>query len=289
MGKNVSDLRLASSLHTTGILTGEQVNTLLATIVSDVLRVILLWREGSWEFDERARINESFRVSVNIPNLLREASHRMPLKFVSSRFRNPNEIFARATMFSKIKDFLPAESFILSRLDVPMRLEELIAVSGLKGPEAHRILYGLVLSGFLIREYWQNAFRTDAAKLPKDQARASGLSASQFEKPDEEADLKRFLKRVSNTRDHYEILDLPLKADADEVKDAYYGLARRYHPDRFHLKSGTALHNDLGSAFARVTQAYETLMDPNARAAYDSALERERQFKQSNRDSREFC
>jgi curved DNA-binding protein CbpA len=280
-GNNISDLRLASALHSAGIITGEQVNTLLASLVSDVLRVVLLWDAGSWEFDERARINESFRVGVDVPNLLREASHRMPLKFVSSRFRNPNEMFARATMVSKIKDFLPAESFILSRLDAPLKLDDLVAVSGLPHLEANRIIYGLALSGFLTREYWQNAFRTGAAKPTREQAPDSALFASQFEKADEETDLQQFLQRVSNASDHYEIFELPLKADSNEVKDAYYGLARRYHPDRFHLKSGTSLHADLGSAFARVTQAYETLMNPNARAAYDSALERARQFKQS--------
>ncbi|HYJ84574.1 MAG TPA: DUF4388 domain-containing protein [Pyrinomonadaceae bacterium] len=281
IGKNDADLRLASNLHSAGILSGEQVNTLLANVVGDVLRVVLLWQEGTWEFDERARINESFRVNVDVPNLLREASHRMPLKFISWRFRNPNEIFTRATMVSKIKDFLPAESFILSRLDVPVKLKELVSVSGLPDDEAHRIIYGLALSGFITREYWQNAFRTDAAKPPKEQARDSALSASKFEKPDEDTELQQFLQRVTNASDHYELFDLPLRAETHEVKDAYYGLARRYHPDLYHLKSGTSLHHDLGSAFARVTQAYETLMNPNTRAAYDSALERAKQFKLS--------
>ena len=55
-------------------------------------------------------------------------------------------------------------------------------------------------------------------------------------------------------------------------------MARRYHPDRFHLKYGTKLHAQISSAFARVTQAYETLTNPNARAGYDNTLERARQF-----------
>jgi curved DNA-binding protein CbpA len=277
--ENIPDLRLASVLHSTGVLTQEQVNTLMGSLVADVLRVVLLWNDGTWEFDERARINETFRASLDVPNLLREASHRMPSKFVSSRFRNPSEIFARSAEASNIKEFLPVESSVLSRLNAPMKLEELITVGGLPDPEVHRILYGLTLSGHLTREHWQNAFRTEAVK-PRAQ-HAPGSVFSQPEKPDEETELKQFLQRVNDAGDHYELFELPRKADASEVKDAYYGLARRYHPDRFHLKSGTSLHVDLGSAFARVTQAYETLMDPRTRAIYDSALERAKQSKQS--------
>jgi curved DNA-binding protein CbpA len=63
-----------------------------------------------------------------------------------------------------------------------------------------------------------------------------------------------------------------------EIKDAYYALARRYHPDRFHLKSGAKLHSQISSAFARITQAYETLINPEQRSIYDQTLERSRQF-----------
>ncbi len=278
--ENIPDLRLASVLHSTGVLDGEQVNALMASLVVDVLRVVLLWNDGTWEFDQRARFNETFRASLDVPSLLREASHRMPSKFVTSRFRNPNEIFARNAMASNIKEFLPVETSVLSHLAAPTKLKELIAASGLPDSEAHRILYGLTLSGHLMREYWQNAFRTEAVTRPA-HLDSGALSAAQPEKPDEETDLKQFLERVNNAADHYELFELPSKADASDVKDAYYGLARRYHPDRFHLKSGTSLHIDLGSAFARVTQAYETLMDARTRAIYDSALERAKQFKLS--------
>ena len=52
--------------------------------------------------------------------------------------------------------------------------------------------------------------------------------------------------------------------------------------DRFHLKSGTSLHTNLVSAFAKVTQAYETLMNPSARASYDVTLEKKRAFSSAN-------
>ena len=44
-----------------------------------------------------------------------------------------------------------------------------------------------------------------------------------------------------------------------------YDLARRYHPDRFR-KAEPALLTRLESAFARITQAYDTLRDNDLRA-----------------------
>jgi curved DNA-binding protein CbpA len=93
--------------------------------------------------------------------------------------------------------------------------------------------------------------------------------------------LKKFLYRLGQATNYYEVIELPLTAGADEIKNAYYALARRYHPDRFHLKSGTKLHAEISSAFARITQAYETLTDPKARSTYDHSLERSRRFAES--------
>jgi curved DNA-binding protein CbpA len=97
----------------------------------------------------------------------------------------------------------------------------------------------------------------------------------------EDVDLEEFLQRLNKATNHYEVIDLPPRAPTSEIKEAYYALARRYHPDRFHLKSGTRLHAEISSAFARITQAYETLTNPNTRAAYDQSMERTRQFSQS--------
>ncbi len=289
-GNDVPDLQLARSLRAKDILNADQVNNLLAVQVADILRVALLWVDGSWSFSERARLDDPARVEVDIISLLREAAHRLPHKFVSSRLRNPNELISRAPLISGEKSFLPAESFILSRLDQPMKLGELVAISGLREPEAHQIIYGLALSGVVIREYWHNAFRTDpaAVKAPSAAAVSSGQSPtttsaeSRWGVLPEEDELEPFLARLQEATSHYEVMDLSPAAGPSELKDAYYALARRYHPDRFHLQSGTTLHGKLSSAFARITQAYETLMDPIARSNYDAALERARRYSQAN-------
>lgn len=286
-----SDLSLANALRTRGILREEDINSVLATLVNDILRVALLWTEGNWDFNERARLGDPVRVKINTSNLLREAAHRLPLKFVSLRFRNPGETFLRVADVSSPSSFLPSESFMLSRLDTPTKVEVLVALSGLRELDAYRILYGLTLSGFVTREHWQNAFRTETAAPDKTRVAAGASPATSATVPEpagnrwdsvvEENNLQPFFDRLSHATNYYQVLDLPLTAGAAEIKDAYYALARRYHPDRFHGKSGTQIHSQLGSAFARITQAYETLMDPKARSTYDGSLRRSKAFQDS--------
>jgi curved DNA-binding protein CbpA len=289
------DLSLAASLCRAGKLSQKDFDSLLTTLVADILRVPLLWTDGTWEFDQRARLNDPLRVKLMPAPLLREAAHRLPLKFVSLRFRNPTETFSRSADGSGGNNFLSGESFILSRLDEPTKLDELVAVSGLRELDAYRMLYGLTLSGFVQREYWQNAFRTEAPRSSAQQPAVRGVPDVPGEKPEvadrwahsqdqekaSEDKLGDFLERLRAATTHYEVIDVAPNAGVAEIKVAYYALARRYHPDRFHLKSGTRLHEQISSAFARITQAYETLIDAGARSTYDATLERSRKFEAS--------
>jgi tetratricopeptide (TPR) repeat protein len=287
-----ADLSLASSLRAAGKLSQRDFDSLLTALVADVLRVPLLWTDGNWEFDDRARFDDPVRVKVDPTSLLKEAASRLPLKFVSLRLRNPNETISRSTEGATPNNLLPAESFILSRLDAPMKLEELVAVSGLRELDAYRAIYALALSGLVQREYWQYAFRTEPAKpnASKTPIVVPGGAETPAAKPEsadlwaqvkDEEELGKFLERVRAANNFYEVIDVPLTADVNEIKEAYYSLARRYHPDRFHLKSGTRLHAQISSAFARITQAYETLTDKSARSTYDATMKRTRQFEQS--------
>ena len=91
------------------------------------------------------------------------------------------------------------------------------------------------------------------------------------DKQDEIADAQSFLERLGKALTHYDVLDVSRESTAEQTKLKYYELARRYHPDRFR-RADAGLVRRLESAFARVTQAYDTLRDDRLRANYDSKL-----------------
>jgi curved DNA-binding protein len=63
-------------------------------------------------------------------------------------------------------------------------------------------------------------------------------------------------------KDYYKILGIARDAGADDIKKAYRKLARKFHPDVSKVSGAEEKFKEIG-------EAYETLKDPEKRAAYD--------------------
>ncbi len=73
---------------------------------------------------------------------------------------------------------------------------------------------------------------------------------------------------------HFEILGLPRSVGEAEVKDAYFRLAKRFHPDVHHGPELGDLRDKLEAVFIRLGEAYDVLRDPRKRADYEERLGR---------------
>ena len=281
--ERVSDTDLLKVLCSQNLLSPSVAEQMQTRLVADVLRLALLWTEGAWEFEARSRLSEQFNLKIDIDALLLEAARRLPVKFAATRFSNPAEIITPIDSPLVNENLLPAEGFLFSRVDRPTTVRDLVAVSGLGQEETLGHLYALTLAGLLKRERWPTGLRGGQKTAPPTPKKPEPLPPPPVERElaqdTDPQDVENLLVRVKNARNHYEVLDVQRGISAPEVKTVYYQLARRYHPDRFR-KSDAVLVARIESAFARITQAYDTLQDDQLRASYDAKLEARRKVDQ---------
>jgi molecular chaperone DnaJ len=67
---------------------------------------------------------------------------------------------------------------------------------------------------------------------------------------------------VARASDYYKVLGVDKKASQDDIKKAYRKLARKYHPD-------TNKEPGAEDRFKQISEAYDTLGDPDKRKKYD--------------------
>ena len=284
----LSDEQAGAALVSTGAVTTEELAALRLRQSGEALRPPLLWTDGEWAFDTRARLQGVAHAPLPAGQMLLEAARRLPAEFVAARFRDRGEAVSRLGQTPADLPLQPEEGFVLSRLDAPVRVSELVAMTGLPEEQTLRALYSLFLYGLLRRE------RVPAALVAERVAQAQAAQADEpketapppptpAERPREEpaaveeADPLAALDTLFASaagRTHYEVLGLGRSVAPAEIKRAYYALARRFHPDRFRREADAEILARIESAFARVAKAYDVLSDPKARAAYDLKIGR---------------
>ncbi|MFY9619775.1 MAG: DnaJ domain-containing protein [Pyrinomonadaceae bacterium] len=257
-----TDDEVLNLLVETRRIRADRVGTIRANHVAEVLRGVLLWTDGDWEFDPRVRIAGDTRVAIDVRRLLLESTRHLPATYLSSRFADTSEQLELAHANGQQPSLLPGEAFVLSRINGPTTVNELLSVSGMNEEETLQSLYALAICGVVKRAAWATP-QFNGSPGAKAAVKAEAVATDKIDT------LEDFFGRVEQATSYYDLLGVGNQANADEVKNAYHSLARRFHPDRFH-QADAQLRNQIESAFARVAQAYEVLGDASSRATYDA-------------------
>ncbi len=102
---------------------------------------------------------------------------------------------------------------------------------------------------------------------------ALGLIKIEKEK-DEVSELLKIYEKVDSV-DYYTLLGIERNASEQAIKDAYFALSKKFHPDRFASK-GEKEKEMASKVFAAITKAYNILINPETRKAYEKELEKEK-------------
>jgi len=110
-------------------------------------------------------------------------------------------------------------------------------------------------------------------------------------RPSTSAELEaEMLRRFEQMRDQdlYQVLGVTVAAPSIDIRREYYGLAKRFHPDKFTRED---LKSKAEKVFAHITEAYSTLTAPEARQKYDEdqALRKSAHSQEKKVDGRDMA
>jgi len=256
--------RLGPVLVEMGVLETGQMRKLVCDQVMGIILSVFEWTQGDYAFDERIRAAHEVTLSLGAADVLLEgARHASDIQDVAELIVPPDAVVLKSRTGAIQSDsgrLAPLESYILSRIESPTAASTVGALSGLGEADAHRAVCVLVAAGFLKLLDHEKDDDEDPASREADES---------LDRLREEVVRKL---HFSNSADFYDVLGVTRHATTAEIKAAYYHLAKKYHPDRYHQRDAGDLRNKLEALFAMITQAYDTLSQSTERAVYDERI-----------------
>ena len=217
----------------------------------------LTWDDAEASFEPgRADLRGELKVSLPCLDLLWQHGLRHPpaIDDVRVRIGPPDTQPSTVDDAELLLKALPADRLALrvaELADGRRTVGAIVSQAGGADGAALRALNALILVGVV---------RTSgSARTAVSHKRATVVSRDEV--------LARIARAVEG--DHYSVLGIAGSAKHDEIRDAYYFLARRYHPDRFRAGELRDMLGRIESFFTQVTEAYNTLSDSDSRQAYD--------------------
>ena len=209
--------------------------------------------------------------------------------------------------FQRIK-LSPTDGYVLSRVDGTLSAREVMQLIPLPPEEIQKSLFGLLSTGVL--EFLPLPRRPRPALEPTGPKRGASVLPGAGEPtaapplvlvapappsaaappppvlappappekpapPPDDARRHEILDAHAalKARTHFEVLGVGREATEAQVKEAYFRMAKRFHPDAHHDPALSDLRDKLEAVFIRLGDAYEVLRNPRIRASYEKALD----------------
>jgi len=167
--------------------------------------------------------------------------------------------------FIKSKTFLhlltEEERELLTKITGKTSAKALLKLSGLSGDHFWRALYLFYCLDLIDFIGSETTWRKQEEKEAKKEAEVSEALNEVLE----------YHARIASLN-YYDILGISRKASEEEIKKAYFQLARRFHPDHFGRDIPPSVRDKINDVFDQITKAYKTLINPDSRRKYDLSL-----------------
>jgi hypothetical protein len=294
--------RLGVVLMDMGLMDQPGLEDAVARHVRAILTKVFAWADGEYEFHEQEdapAAEGDLTLKLSTGDLILEAARgvqdpdvvRYALGDIDQVVGLSSDPLLR---FQRIS-LSPTDGYVLSRVDGTLSAREVMQLIPLPAEETQKSLFGLLSTGVV--EYLPLPKRPRPAAEPaRPKGRAAGAlpdtgvgarppappaPAPAAPPPAAETPGPPDARRLEildayaglKSRTHFEVLGITREATEGQVKEAYFRMAKRFHPDAHHDAALSDLRDRLEAVFIRLGDAYEVLRNPRIRATYERALE----------------
>ncbi len=302
--------RLGTVLRELGLLDRDKLEDALAIHVRELLLKAFSWSEGEYSFEEKEEtgLEPDMSLKLSTGELILEAVRtiddpdvvRFALGDIDRILGLSNDPLLR---FQKIT-LTPSDGYVLSRIDGTLSARELLQLIPMVPENTMRALFALLSTGVVeflplppkappkpdARAVGQPAKATAAprpvASAPDVPATAPPAPAAPTPPaatpapPRDEAAKAREARRQEvleahdgiKAKNHFEVLGIPKASSEAQVKEAYFKLAKKFHPDTHHDPALADMRDKIEEIFIRLGEAYEVLRNPRTRGSYEADL-----------------
>lgn len=248
-----------------GLLSPEELHEALARQVTEKLLSVFSWSEGDYNFSPAKKFKKNVtEIKLSPSALILQGvggywpSERLDRFLVTYRQEFLSQAKSPLFRFQEMGLSQRGEAIFDECLG-DLTLEQVLHRFPLSRREAQQVLAALLLSGMI---------SASSSAVVLDQ---SGQEKRRKEQPQDEELRKKILDDYNRIlqADYYAALGLSRQCNDQEVRRAYYQMAKEYHPDRF---LGLGLSQDMEQKvkeiFQYLTHAYSVLGDKEASASY---------------------
>jgi Flp pilus assembly protein TadD len=254
--------------------------------VKQIILSLFLVRMGTYRFDEGPLpMADIIPLQMSTGNVILEGVTSLEWQAIRKSLPTPTTVVRPATDPSCLfqdAHLTDEQRTVFSFIDGKRSIEEICGLSGAGDFNALKALYLLLA----LRMVEIGKIKTDAemefAREAVREAVRPMRERKEEKKPEEppgpaepEAVATREMIQEAYdalaSKDHYQVLGVTVASTAQQIKLAYFRLAKSYHPDRHFDPAMADMKSKLEALFDRIHKAYTLLSDQVRRAEYDAA------------------
>lgn len=289
--------RFGQVLVEMGVMPREAIELHARQHLTEIILAAFEWSSGEFAFEEGTRAAHDVKLNLLTPNLILMGVRHMTNEEAIRRALGPTTQFIELSpdAMTQLQQATldGTEGFVLSRITGRMTLDELVLVSGIPEATILRVVYGLLCAGILVSSHPRPTMANpqpvasstappaptfSSAAVASTSPTPAGTAAKEAEtetiNPDEARFelqmLREFLALKTTT--YYDMLNVLPTASESDIKRSYYQMAKKYHPDRYRPLGVPDVLEHAEWIFARISEAYEKLRDPDVRRRYDEFI-----------------